>query len=191
MEKQKAAVNASENVTKSSNTFVRDKKVPNSKRPSKQRSRFYGSKLHELQKHMGAHLSKELRKSFKKRSLGIRKGDKVKVMRGKFKGKSGKVAKINRAKIQIFIEGIMRKKSDGKEIFVPLHPSNLLITEVFSTDKRRAITASATKSGAKAPSDLAVDAKQEKQVPKAQAVHGSATKSGAKAPAGLAAAVEV
>ena len=109
------------------------------KRPSKQKKRFFGAKMHQLQKHMHSTLSKELRKSLKTRALGVRKEDKVKVMRGKFRGKNGKVSSVNREKRQVFIDGIMRKKADGKEIFVPIHPSNLMITELAVGDKKRIV----------------------------------------------------
>ena len=36
----------------------------------------------------------------------------------------------------------MRKKADGKEIFVPIHPSNLMITELAVGDKKRGIVVS-------------------------------------------------
>ncbi len=112
------------------------------KRPSKQKKRFFDAKLHELAKHMSSTLSKELRKSMKKRSIGLRKGDKVTVMRGKFKKKTGKVGGVNRVKRQVFIEGMMRKKADGKEIFVPIHPSNIMIVELAAGDKKRGVVVS-------------------------------------------------
>lgn len=111
------------------------------KRPSKQKKRFFGAKMHQLQKHMHSTLSKELRKSLKARALGVRKEDKVKVMRGKFRGKNGKVSGVNREKRQVFIDGIMRKKADGKEIFIPIHPSNLMIIELAAGDKKRGAVA--------------------------------------------------
>ncbi|MEK6941665.1 MAG: 50S ribosomal protein L24 [archaeon] len=115
--------------------------VNKTKRPSKQKKRFFGAKMHELQKHMHSTLSKELRKSLKTRALGVRKEDKVKVMRGKFKGKNGKVTGVNREKRQVFVEGVMRKKADGKEIFVPIHPSNLMIMGLAAGDKKRGAAA--------------------------------------------------
>jgi large subunit ribosomal protein L24 len=57
-----------------------------SKKPSKQRKAMYQAPLHRKHKLFSAHLSKELRKQWNKRSLPVRKGDEVKIMRGKFKG---------------------------------------------------------------------------------------------------------
>lgn len=108
-----------------------------SEKPKKQRKAFYSRKLHELKMGMGVHLSKGLRKELGKRSLEARKEDKVKVMRGKFRGKEGKIVLVNRKKARVFIDGITRKKAGGKEVFVPFNPSNLLLTELFSKDKKR------------------------------------------------------
>lgn len=106
-------------------------------KPKKQRKKFYSKKLHELQKNISVHLSKELQKSIGKRALGARKEDKAKILRGKFEGKIGKIVSVNRRKNRIFIDGITRKKVSGKEVFVPLQPSNLELTELYSKDKLR------------------------------------------------------
>jgi large subunit ribosomal protein L24 len=107
-----------------------------SKKPGKQRKKRFQAKKHEKQKFMSAHLSKELQKTTGKKSLGIRKEDKVKVMRGALKGKTGKVLRVNRDKEQIFIEKLIRKKSDGTEVLIPVHPSNVMITELKHDEKR-------------------------------------------------------
>jgi large subunit ribosomal protein L24 len=86
--------------------------------------------LHARGKFLHSHLSRELREKMKKRSMRIRKGDKVKIVRGNFKGKEGKVARVDLKKCKIFIEGITRKKARGQEILVPIDPSNVIITEL-------------------------------------------------------------
>ncbi len=70
------------------------------------------------------------------RNIQVRKGDKVKVMRGGFKGKEGKVDRINLKREQVFVVGMERIKKDGTKFLVPLTPSNLLIVEM-SIDKNR------------------------------------------------------
>ena len=40
-------------------------------------------------------------------------------------------------KTQVFVEKLLRKKTDGTEILVPLQPSNLMITELGKADDRR------------------------------------------------------
>ena len=108
-----------------------------SKKPRKQRKALYQAPLHKRQKLVSAHLSKELRAQFKKRSLPIKSGDEIKIMRGAFKGKTGKVADVDLKKMKVYIEGITRKKSDGKEVKIPFHPSNLLIVKAELSDKKR------------------------------------------------------
>ncbi len=76
-----------------------------------------------------AHLSKELReKEGKKRSARVHKGDSVKVLRGAFKGKSGKVSRVDVKGSRLFVEGIVLKKQSGQEKPAPLEPSNVVLT---------------------------------------------------------------
>ncbi len=108
-----------------------------SKRPGKQRKAMYQAPLHMKHKLMSAHLSRELRKQMNKRSLPVRKGDEVKVMRGKFKGTTGKVSKVDLSKLKAYIENVKRKKVSGEEVFVPIHPSKLMITNPNMDDPKR------------------------------------------------------
>jgi len=108
-----------------------------SKRPSKQRKALYQAPLHRRQKLLSAHLPKHLRKEMLKRSLPLRKGDEVKIMRGEFQGKTGKISEVDLKRLKVYIEGIKRKKVSGEEVSVPIHPSNLLITSPVLDDPRR------------------------------------------------------
>ncbi len=90
-----------------------------------------------MHKFMGSHLSAELRKKYGKRSIPLRKGDTVKVMRGKFSGKTGKVERINLKESKVYVQGIDREKKDGSKVFYPLHPSKLMITLLELDDKKR------------------------------------------------------
>lgn len=108
-----------------------------SSKPGKRRKFLFTAPLHKRQKLVSAHLSKELRRDLKKRSLTIRKGDEVKVMRGKFSGTQGKVTRVDLKKVKIFVENVKRKKVSGEEVLVPLHPSNLLIVKAEFVDKKR------------------------------------------------------
>lgn len=105
--------------------------------PRKQRKYLHNLPLHLRQKLMGATLDKVLRKKYGIRSLELRKGDEVKVMRGKFKKKTGKISDVNRTKIKVAIEGITSTKKDGGKVKVWFHPSNLKITKVNEDDKKR------------------------------------------------------
>jgi len=108
-----------------------------SKQPRKQRKYRYNAPLHVRQKFVRALLSKELRKSVGCRSLSVRKGDEVKVMRGDFKGKTGKVMRVDLKRGKVFIENLKAKKSTGEEKHVPFEPSNLMIVSINKDDKRR------------------------------------------------------
>jgi large subunit ribosomal protein L24 len=108
-----------------------------SKQPRKQRKYVYHAPLHVRHKLLSAHLSRELRERYKKRSLPVRKGDEVEVMKGKFKKKTGKISRVDMTKIKVYIDGITRKKVDGSEIPVPIHPSKLKIINLNLEDKKR------------------------------------------------------
>lgn len=86
---------------------------------------------------VSAHLSKELRKKYSKRNTSLRKSDVVKVMRGSFKGKTGKINIINLRKLKVSIEGLQKQKKDGTKINVFFNPSNLQINELNLEDRKR------------------------------------------------------
>ena len=106
-------------------------------KPSKQRKRLYTAPLHIRYKLLAAPLAPELREKYGFRSLPVRVGDKVQVLRGDFKGFEGKVLSVNRKKFRITIEGITREKVDGTTINVPIHPSKVMITELNLDDRWR------------------------------------------------------
>jgi len=108
-----------------------------SKQPRKQRKYLANAPLHIKKNFLSSHLSKELRTKYNRRHLTVRKGDKVKLMKGQFKGKSGKINKINLKKTRVFIDGIEITKRDGTKVFFPTHPSNLMIEELNLDDRER------------------------------------------------------
>jgi large subunit ribosomal protein L24 len=108
-----------------------------SKKPRKQRKYIYHAPLHVRHKFFSAHLSKELKQKYGKRSFPVRKGDEVEVMKGSYKKKRGRVNRVDMKKIRIFIDGITRKKVDGTEIQVPIYPSKVKIINLNLEDKKR------------------------------------------------------
>ncbi|MDW8040518.1 MAG: 50S ribosomal protein L24 [Nitrososphaerota archaeon] len=106
-------------------------------RPSKQRSRLFQASDHIRYKHFAAPLSPELRKIYTTRSLPLRAGDTVRVMRGDRKGFEGKVSRIDRKKYRLYVEGLTREKVDGTTVFIPVHPSKVMITKLNLDDKWR------------------------------------------------------
>ena len=108
-----------------------------SKKPGKQRKYRANSPLHTKQKFVHSHLSRELIKKYGKRSIGLRKGDKVKIMRGQFKKQEGKIENIDLKKARVFVSDVEVAKKDGTKKMLPLDPSKLLITELNLDDKFR------------------------------------------------------
>lgn len=112
-------------------------KLKKSKQPRKQRRYQYNAPLHIKQKFVHAHLSKELRKKYNKRNVGLKKEDSVKILRGQFKGKTGKVDKIDLKKGKAIIIGVEIVKKDGSKVAYPITISNLIITELNVEDRKR------------------------------------------------------
>ena len=108
-----------------------------SKQPRKQRKYRANAPLHKRRKMMGVHLSKELKEKHKKRTIPVRKGDKIKVLRGQFKGKIGKIETVMLSKYKVYVEGVEVKKVDGRASKYPIAPSNLIIIELNKSDKKR------------------------------------------------------
>jgi large subunit ribosomal protein L24 len=110
-----------------------------SAKPRRQRFVRFNASLHVRQHFVHAHISKELRErlGIRLRSIQLRRGDTVKVMAGAMKGKTGKVHAVMLRKGVAYIEGITRKNARGKEAFIPISVSNLYITDLDLSDKRR------------------------------------------------------
>ena len=113
------------------------KEWKSSKSAGKQRKYQKNAPLHIKSKFSSAHLSAELRKKYNRRSLTLRKGDKIKILRGNFRGKAGKVENIDLKNRRVSITGIDLVKKDGTKVLKQFHPSNLIINELNLDDKRR------------------------------------------------------
>ena len=104
--------------------------------PRKQRKFRANAPLHIKGSFLSAKLSKELQAKQKTRSARVRAGDKVKILRGQFKGKTGAVDKVEVRNEKIFVAGAEIIKKDGGKVPYPIHASNVEIT-TLSQDKRR------------------------------------------------------
>jgi len=93
-----------------------------SSQPRKQRKYLANAPLHLKRKQLSVNLSKDLRVKQGTRNVILRKGDTVKIMRGKFRG---------------YIEGIQATKQDGSKVNVPIRASNLQVIELIMDDKKR------------------------------------------------------
>jgi large subunit ribosomal protein L24 len=108
-----------------------------SRQTRKQRKYLANAPLHMHHLKLSSHLSKELRKKYGRRSFPLRKGDDVKVMRGLYNKKTGKISVVNVKKMKVAIEGIQAKKRDGTKVNIFFEPSNLMINELNLEDKKR------------------------------------------------------
>ena len=110
-------------------------------KPDIERKRYFSAKMHQKKKNMDVHLSKELRGRMKrkKRAIGVRKGDKVKIMRGQHSGKEAKVVKVSVADRLVFLEGFTRKTARGKELSIPFQPSNLMLISLAESKERSSL----------------------------------------------------
>ncbi len=112
-------------------------KWKSSKRPGKQRKYRKNAPLHIKRKFLSTHLSKELIKKHGKRNIPVVTGDKVKVVRGQYKGRENKVERVDVKTTRVYVTGIERPKKDGSKSLVPVRPSSIIITELNLADKKR------------------------------------------------------
>jgi large subunit ribosomal protein L24 len=104
--------------------------------PRKQRKFRFNAPHHIRGSFLNAKLSKELREKHKVTSVRVRTEDKVKVLRGQFKGTTGAVTKVDLGRTRIYVSGAELVKKEGSKVPYPIHPSNVIITSV-TTDKKR------------------------------------------------------
>lgn len=92
------------------------------------------------------------------RTVTVRVGDEVEVLRGDFgnpnsiksdskgkrlgqsRGRAGLKSKVNRVDTssgKIFVDGLTITTADGKEEALPIHPSNLVVTALYEGDPVR------------------------------------------------------
>jgi large subunit ribosomal protein L24 len=109
----------------------------NSVQPRKQRKFRANAPLHVRHKFLSANLSKALRQKYGKRSLPLRKGDEVLVMRGRFKKKQAKIISVDLTRSKVTIEGLESTKRDGTKVSVPLSPRAVQIITIEGSEKKR------------------------------------------------------
>lgn len=99
---------------------------------------------------MSSTLATDLRKKYNVRSMPIRKGDEVKVLRGTFKGREGQVTQVFRKKFVIHVERVTREKNNGTPVQVGIHPSQVAITKLHIDSDRKNLLARKNRSAADA-----------------------------------------
>ena len=85
---------------------------------------------------MSCHLVKSLRDQYKIRALPIKRGDEVKILKGKAKGKSGKVVQVYRKRNVIYVDKVNREKQNGQTVFLPIKPCYCVIEKLLINKDR-------------------------------------------------------
>ena len=90
---------------------------------------------------MSSHLSKDLKAKYNVRSIPVRKGDTVQIMRGFYKGKSGKVQTVYRRRWCVYVEKLVKEKVNGQQAQIPFDASNLKVTALRLDADRKSMLA--------------------------------------------------
>merc|ERR1711879_222456 len=99
---------------------------------------------------MSAPLSADLRSKYNVRSMPVRKDDVVRVVRGTYKGRDGKIIAAYRKKFVIHIERICRDKANGAQSQIGIDASKVVITSLKLDVDRNAILARKNRANADA-----------------------------------------
>ncbi|TXT67267.1 MAG: 50S ribosomal protein L24 [Promethearchaeota archaeon] len=104
-----------------------------STKPSKQRKALYNYKNHQRSKLLRTRLADFLQEDYGIRTLPLRVGDQVRIVKGEFKDFEGEVISITK-KLRVKIKEAAFEKADGTEWNPSIHISNLVITK-FKEEK--------------------------------------------------------
>lgn len=104
---------------------------------SKNRKARFNAPSHKRRLLMSAHLSKDLQKQYGVRSLPVREGDTIMVMRGHQKEKSGVVNQVYRKKWFIYTDKIIREKSKGQTVSIAIRPNDCQLTDLKLDSSRK------------------------------------------------------
>ena len=97
----------------------------------------YRATAQVVNKQISAPISKDLRKKYSRRNVRVTIDDTVRVIRGEYKGISGKVTKVSTQNNSIAIEGNKKEKLKGEKVDVYIHSTNVIITALNTDDKWR------------------------------------------------------
>ena len=111
--------------------------IMSSVKPSKVRKRALYAPWHIKNKMLNARLSDELRSKYKIKTIRVRKGDSVKIVRGEYAGIEGKVTLVDIKTGRITVEGVFRENVKGEQIPVKIHASKVVVTSLNLDDKMR------------------------------------------------------
>ena len=110
---------------------------PVSSKPSKVRKRQLQCPKHLRAQGLHAHLTGQLVTKYGTRSMAVRKGDKVLLMRGDFAGHEDEVTEVDLDRGFVYVRDVTKEKADGTKSFLPVRASNIEITNLNLDDERR------------------------------------------------------
>ena len=102
----------------------------------KVRKHYFNATKDEKHIALSAPLSKELQTTHGIKRLPIRRDDEVKVVRGQFKERGGRVVAVKLRSMRINVESVTKQKINNETVYIPIHPSNVVITKL-KIDKHR------------------------------------------------------
>jgi large subunit ribosomal protein L24 len=113
--------------------------MTSSTKANKQRKARANAPLHKKKRMVAVHLISSLMSEYNVRSVPVRKGDTVKIIRGAedLKKSEAKVASVDLKKMKIIIENITIPKADGTQKPKPIDPSDCIITKLDMSDPWR------------------------------------------------------
>ena len=103
--------------------------------------------LHRRHKLLAARLNKDLKQKLKARSLPVRKGDRVKILRGDFKKLEGEILEVDNKSLSITVQGATITKSDGSQVNRPIRPANVMLLKLVEDKERLRTMEGGTKIG--------------------------------------------
>ena len=106
-------------------------------KPTKMRNmQIYRASAGTKNKQLVCNVSKNLRLKHGKRSTRVLEGDSILVVRGEYKGVTGKVHSVSIEYGTVAIDGLKKEKAKGEKIDVYIRASNIIITGLDNEDKR-------------------------------------------------------
>lgn len=92
---------------------------------------------HVAYKASSVHLSRELRAKHGFRSLPVRTGDRIMIVRGDYKGVEGDVNRVDRVRGRVYVSGVYRENARGEQRLVPIPLNAVILVKIDEKDKWR------------------------------------------------------
>lgn len=92
---------------------------------------------HLAYKASSVHLSRGLRAKHGFRSLPVRTGDRIMIVKGDYKGVEGDVNRVDRVKGRVYVSGVYRENARGEQRLVPIPLNSVILIKIDEKDKWR------------------------------------------------------